>query len=284
MLVKAKLIWLVVALGATTALGQAATAVTPDLRDLGSGRSVAMGGAYEAVGFGVESIGGNPAAISIFKRYQIEASGMWDIPQAFGNAAIGLIDSTNPLATGVSYNFTTFGGFDRRWAHVTTLGFSYALGDLLHIGVAGRQQVIVGAANTNSITMNAGLIFRPADWLSLGFSGHNLIPVYNVDTSRYFVASVASTVASQLTGAFDVRLDFNQPVARYALHGGLEWLIAQFLPIRAGYQYDGIGNHHYVSGGLGYFSDGSGVDLAYRHELGGQAGRMLTLSLKLQLH
>jgi hypothetical protein len=268
--------------GAAPVWAQAAVTVSPDLRDIGSARSVAMGGAFESTGYGGEAINGNPAALSLYKRYVIEASGMWDIPQAFGNASLGILDSTNALATGVSYNFATYGGFERRWAHVTTLGFAYSLGDVIHLGIAGRNQVIVGAANTNSITLNAGLIFRPAAWLSLGFSGHNLIPVYNVDVTRYFVASVSSMIAGQLTPAFDMHFDFNQPVVRYSIHGGLEWLIAQMIPIRAGYEFDGISGHQYIAGGLGYFSSGSGIDLAYRHELGGAAGRMLTLTVKLQ--
>lgn len=260
-----------------------ATPVSPDLRDLMHARNVAMGGAYESLGYGVEAIGGNPAALSLFKRYAVEATGSWDIPLGYGNGSIGLLDSTNGLAAGLTYHFATFGGADRRWAHVTTLALSYSLGDLLHLGIAGRHHAIIGATNTNSVTMNAGIVFRPAAWLSLGFAGHNLISNYNLDITRYFVASISSQLFGQLTPAFDLRFDFNQPQVRFAYQGGIEWLIAQVVPLRVGYQFDGIAGHQYISGGLGYFNQGSGVDLAYRHELGGENGRMLTLSLKLQL-
>ena len=54
-------------------------------------------------------------------------------------------------------------------------------------------------------------------------------------------------------------------------------------PVRIGYQFDGIANHQYLSGGIGWFSDGSGIDFSYRHELGGQEGRLISLTLKLQL-
>lgn len=270
-------------LAASAALAQQASQTSPDMRDFQHSRNVAMGGAYEAMGYGVEAVGGNPAALSLYKRYQIEATGSWDPPQGLGFFSLGIADSTNPLAMGLTYHFATYGGEQRRWAHVTTLATSYAIADLFHLAVAVRHQVLVGATNTNSVTMNAGLIVRPVQFLTLGFSGHNLIGVYNPDVSRYFVASISSQILGQLTPSFDLRMDFNQPQARLAYHGGVEWLIAQTFPIRVGYQFDGISNHQYLSGGIGWFVQGSGIDFAYRHELGGQEGRLLSLTLKLQM-
>jgi hypothetical protein len=261
----------------------AATVSGPDLRDLMHARNIGMGGAYLSMGYGAETVTGNPAALAAYKRYQIEGSGLWDVPNGMGMGTLALADSTNPLAAGISYQFATFGGLERRWAHITTLALSYALGDWIFLGLSGRHHIIVGATNTNSITMNAGLLIRPVQFLSIGISGHNLIYNFNPDISRYFAASVSALLFNQLTPAFDVRADFNGPAPRFAYHGGLEWLIAMTVPIRAGYQYDGIQNHHYVSGGIGWFSEGSGVDLAYRHEIGGAQGKLLALTLKLQL-
>lgn len=260
----------------------------PDLRDLESSRNMAMGGAYEALGYGAETIGGNPAGLSLYKRYQIEATGSWDVPQGYGFGSIAVADSTNPLSMGISYHFATFGGEQRRWAHLTTVALAYSFGELIHIGLTTRHHVLVGASNTNSITVNAGLIAKPVSWLTLGFSGHNLIHVYNRDITRYFVASIGVQILGQLTPAFDLRMDFNQivngvVVPRLAYHAGIEWLIAQTFPIRIGYQMDTIANHQYISAGVGWFSEGSGIDFAYRHELGGTEGRLLSLTLKLQL-
>lgn len=256
---------------------------SPNLSDLQAARNVAMGGAYEALGYGAETISGNPAALTLYKRYQIEASGAWDIPQGYGFGTVAVADSTNDLAMGLSYHFATFGGPERRFAHLTTLALAYSFGNLIHIGIATRHHVLVGASNTNSVSMNAGLLVRPVEWLNIGFSGHNLISVYNRDVSRYFVASIAGQFLGQLSPAVDVRFDFNQPVVRFAVHAGIEWLISQTFPVRLGYQYDGIANHHYISGGIGWFSEGSGVDLSYRHEVEGQLGKMIALTLKLQL-
>jgi hypothetical protein len=270
---------------ATAASAQVEEGASPGLRDIASARNLAMGGAYESLGYGAEVINGNPAALSLYKRYQIELNGAWDIPQGYANGSLALADSTNPLAMGISYNFATFsdpGGTQRRWAHLTTLALSYAIADWIHLGVTTRHHVLVGASNTNSISMNAGLVIRPVEFLTFGFSGHNLIPVYNRDVSRYFVASVSALILGQLTPIFDLRMDF-EPTAKFAFHGGLEWLISQTFPVRIGYQYDGIMNHQYLSAGVGWFNQGSGIDFAYRHELGGQEGRLIALTLKLQL-
>jgi hypothetical protein len=256
---------------------------SPNLLDLMHSRNMAMGGAYESLGYGAEAIGGNPAALTLYKRYQIEATGSWDVPQGYGFGSVGLADSTNPLAAGITYHFATYGADQRRWAHLTTLALAYAIGDLIHIGVAARHHVIVGVHPTNSISVNAGLIVHPVSFLTFGFSGHNLISVYNVDIPRYFVASISAQIVGQLSPAFDLHMDFNQANPRLSYHAGIEWLIAQTFPVRIGYEFDGIGNHQYLAGGIGWFSDGSGVDVSYRHELEGQGGRLISLTLKLQL-
>lgn len=279
---------LLLSVASSLALAQVDEYGGPDLRDLGSSRSIAMGGAYEALGYGAETVGGNPAALSLYKRYQIEATGSWDVPQGYGFGSLAVADSTNPLAAGISYHFATFGGEKRRWAHLTTVALAYSFGELIHLGFTTRHHVLVGGTNTNSISVNAGLIVKPVSFLTLGFSGHNLIKVYNWDITRYFVASAGVQILGQLTPTFDLRMDFNEIVGgvvipRLAYHGGIEWLIAQTFPLRIGYQYDGIANHQYLSAGVGWFSEGSGIDFAYRHELGGTEGRLLSLTLKLQM-
>lgn len=258
--------------------------VGPTLSDLQQARNMAMGGAYESLGYGGEVVNGNPAGLTMYKRYQIEANVAWDIPSGYVTGGVVLADSSSSaLGMGISYNFVTYGGFERRWAHLTTLALSYAIADWLFLGISGRHQVITGASNTNSITMGAGIILKPADWLAMGFSGHNLIPNFNPDMPRSFVASISSQIAGQLSPVFDLKMDFNQASARFAYMAGIEWLIMQRVPLRIGYQQDNILGHTYLSGGLGWFVDGSGIDISYRHELKGDEGRLIALTAKLQL-
>jgi hypothetical protein len=272
-----------VLLGAAVAFAQAAP-TAPDLRDVMSARNHGMGGAFESLGYGAEVILGNPAALTLYKRYQVEGNGGWDPGLGYGYGSIAVADSTTLVAAGISYQFCTFGGEERRWAHTTTLALAYPLAEFLHLGVAVRYNVLIGASNTNSVTMNAGLVVRPADWLSVGISGHNLISVSNADLPRYFVVSVSGLFFEQVTPVLDLWADFNEPTARFDIRGGVEWLVAQSFPLRLGYQYDGITQKQYLGGGIGYFVEGSGVDLAYRQEVGqGATGKLVALTLKLQL-
>ncbi len=258
--------------------------VGPDLRDLMHARNLSMGGAYESLGYGGEAIGGNPAALSLAKRYSVDLSGTYDLANQYGVGTVALLDSrTTSVAAGISYHFATFGGPERRWSHISTLALSYPLAPWLHVGIAGRHYLLLGASSTNAVTVNAGVILKPVPFLSLGVSGHNLISPLNRDVPRYFVASVSGQFFGQLTPVFDLRLDANGVSARTGFHGGLEWIVAETLPLRFGYEYDGIAGHQYLSGGLGLQVEGSGIDIAYRHELQGDNARMIAATIKIQL-
>jgi len=267
------------------ALAQDVVDTGPDLRDVMNARNVGMGGAYEALGYGAEAAYGNPAAMSLYRRYQTEVTGAWDTANGYGMATVGIVDSqTSNVAAGITYHFVTFGDGERRWAHLTGFALAMPLAEFLHIGLSAQSEIITGASETNSITMTGGIVVRPIQFLTLGFSAHNFIPVYNKDVTLYFVGSAGMMLASQLTAAFDVRIDPSAPNGVGLTYcGGLEWLAAQAFPLRGGFEYDDVRKTKYVSAGIGYFQEGSGVDFSYRHEIGGGEGRMFALTLKLQM-
>lgn len=277
--------WLVMAIaGGAWAQGSDPGIVGPRLTDLLNARNVAMGGAYMSLGYGTEAIGGNPAALSLYQRYQVELSGALDFASLFGMGTLGVIDSaTSQLAMGLTYHFATYGADTRRWAHVTTLALAFAVHEKVHLGLSARYYGILGATDGHTVTLNPGIIIRPITELSFGLSGHNLILGTNPDVNRYFVLSASALIKEQVTPAVDLRLEIVGEQPRLAIHGGVEWLIKETVPVRVGYQADFIRNHQYLSFGVGYFVEGSGVDLAYRHEFGGDSGRLLSLTLKLQL-
>jgi hypothetical protein len=276
--------WFLLALVALAVPAEAQSLTGPGLEDAMHARNLAMGGAFRAMGYGAEAITGNPAAMSLYKRYQMELSGSWDMPLGYGLGTAAISDSlSSDIAAGVAYDFVTYGALDRRWAHLTTFALAMPLSQMVHLGASVRHQIITGATNTNSITAAAGLVVRPVTFLTIGLSAHNLLPNYNRDLPRYFAGSVSMLLFGQLTPCFDVRADFNTGAPRFAWHGGVEWLLAMSYPLRAGYERDDITGHQYVSGGVGIFDEGSGVDFAYRQELGGDGGRMIAMTLKLQM-
>ncbi len=273
-------------------LGQASAGVPKDtglpvpnvLNDAGmQARNFGMGGAYRGMGFGTETVSGNPAMLSMFRRYQLELGGAWDIPNGYGFGGLSIIDSaTNELAYGQSYVLATFDSpYGRSTAHLNTTAMAYPIADWLHLGISARYQLIYGPYATNSITIGAGAAVRLFDRWIIGFSGHNLIGVASPLVNRFFALSTSASF-SMLTPSFELRMDFNAPSPRFAWALGLEWIAGEVVPIRAGFTWDNITGQKYVSAGLGFFLEGSGVDIAYRHELEGFHGRLIAITIKLQ--
>lgn len=257
-----------------------------DLRDLLSARGHGMGGAWRAFGVGAESGTGNPAALGIFRSYRVEITGAWDWvgQDAFGMVAVA--DSvSSPLAAGVSYQLVTLGkDLERSTAHVNTLAMALPLADSFLIGVSTRYLLLRGARQANAITGDAGLLFRPSPAFALGVSSHNLIGTGNPELTRYHSAH-AAVLVGMLNLAADVRADFetnNRTTLTYS--GGLELVLGQSFPVRAGYTWDGFTRSSQVGVGLGLLTQGGGLDLAYRHDFGGEDGRLVALTFKLQVH
>src|SRR5258708_19553774 len=78
----------------------------PGFRDLMQARNYAMGGAYRALGLGTESIDGNPAAMGLRKRYEIDLGGALDTQTKFSSATPPIYHTPTPhFGAGVTYPF-----------------------------------------------------------------------------------------------------------------------------------------------------------------------------------
>jgi hypothetical protein len=270
-------------LAALAAAGTAAAQGEPGLRDLMYSRNFAMGGAYRSLGLGPEAVNGNPAALGLFKRYQVELSGAWDIPAGYAFGSVGVVDSaTSELAAGLSYHLVTLGRDEtRRTAHINTLALDLPLSENLHIGVSGRHLLETGAVEANGITMDAGILVRFTEALVVGFSGHNLIDISNPDLTRYYALSVG-WLGGLFSAGIDVRADFGiAETVALAYSAGLEYIIAGQVPVRGGYSLDTISHTQHVSLGVGWMNEQGGIDVAYRHEIGGLDGRLISVTFKV---
>ncbi|WNG39510.1 hypothetical protein F0U61_41955 [Archangium violaceum] len=256
-----------------------------DLRNLTSARSVGMGGAWRALGVGAEAGTGNPASLAAFRTYRIELTGAWDW---VGKDALGMVavadSSTSMLAAGVTYQLISLGkGTQRATAHLNTLALAVPLANSLMIGVSTRYLLMRGARQANALTADAGLLVRPSDAFSIGVSAHNLIGTNNPELTRYYSAH-AGVFAGLLTVAADVRADFetnNRTTFTYS--GGLEYVLGQNFPLRAGYTWDGFTRSSQFGVGIGLMTGGGGIDLAYHQDLGGEQGRLVALTFKVQV-
>jgi hypothetical protein len=64
---------------------------------------------------------------------------------------------------------------------------------------------------------------------------------------------------------------------------GGEYVVGGTVPIRGGYEVDTASNQQFFSVGLGIFSQGSGIDFAYRHQVQGGTSNLLVLSIQTVL-
>lgn len=268
------------------------------LRDFMHARSYGMGGAFRATGLGADSVGGNPAAMSLFPRFQTELSGAWELDGRMTFGTLAVLDSaTNRIAAGVAYHFGQIrDGEERRTLHLQTFAFALPVAPWLHFGLSGRYLNLSGSQNkgpagpkaANAITGDAGLMFRFGQSIHVGLSAHNLIDTTHPELSRYFVGS-AAFVGQLFSAAAEVRADFGArrlidpetaPAANFfGWSAGAEYILG-VVPLRAGYQSDPLADAHYVTGGIGLMTETGNIDLGYRHQLNG-AARLFTVSVRL---
>ncbi len=256
-----------------------------DLRDIQSARAYAMGGAYRALGLGTEAVLGNPAAMALWKTYRLELHGSWDARghDAFGGVSV-MDAKTSDLAAGVDYHILSLrSGEGRATGHFTTLAFALPITPGVLIGTSVHYLRLSEPVRSNASTVDLGLLLNFSAF-TIGFSAHNLIDTQNVELNRYYSLH-AGYLAGLLTVAADVRADFESRDQRVLTYGaGLEYILGQALPVRVGYTYDGFQKTSQLGVGLGFMTEGGGgLDFAYRHDVGGEKGRMVALTIKLQV-
>lgn len=258
-----------------------------DLRNLMSARAIGMGGAYRALGLGADAVIGNPAAMGLYKAYRVEVTGAWDYGQKDAFFGATLMDAnTSAVAAGLDYHLVSIGkGADRATAHLGTLAFALPLAQSLYIGTSARYLLMSGQREANATTADAGVLLKLGQSFAVGFSGHNLIDTRNPELTPYYSGHLGYS-SGLFTLAVDVRADFvTRPDSTTLTYsGGLEYILGQGIPVRAGYTYDGFTESSRLGLGFGLMAEGGGLDLAYQHEFGGEEGRMVALSFKLQLY
>ncbi|RKH46234.1 hypothetical protein [Corallococcus llansteffanensis] len=259
-----------------------------ELRNIANARALGMGSAFRATGLGADALQGNPAAMALFPAYRIEGTGAYDPRLKQGFLGISLADSSSGrLAMGVDYHWLSLGrGGGRTSANLSTLGGALPLTQSLLIGLSGHYLRLNGQSRfANSITLDGGILVRLGEQVTVGVSGHNLIDTDNVELTRYYSAHLGY-VGQAVVFAFDVRGDFEtRPSSVFTYNAGAEYILNQVIPVRVGYTYDGFQGISRVTTGLGFLSGGGGgVDLAYQHDLGGENGRLLALTLRLAVN
>jgi hypothetical protein len=197
-----------------------------------------------------------------------------------------------------------------RTGHVAGLSLSMALGDHFLLGFTTKYLHIDTTAplpkgtspkqltldSVNGVTWDLGLTVRLGDKFNISAIGYNLwqhgreapgelgiglayVPLPTLSINFDTVVNFTGYQKRNVDPATDKVTLSNRVSAR--LGPGIEWTIANKVPVRAGYIYDSGLYGHFLTLGLGYVSPSFGVDLGYRVKLGGGLENLLMVGLRI---
>ncbi len=228
----------------------------------------------------------NPASVAARRRYSIDALLLVDRRGAdttgewYGGS---VVDSMSAPVTGlVSYMRSQKGEYEGNLWH---LGLAGPIVEKLYIGLTGKYYSVKGPRNTSAATADAGLFWQPADDVSIGAAGYNLVSIANPAVApRGWGAgfAVGSDESFQVTADWRADLDRNtsKTLNRYGV--GAEALLGRMFPIRAGWQRDDVLATDWWSIGAGLVSrSGVALDVGYRQGMKDPSARTIAASLKM---
>lgn len=275
-----------IALLAASAAAAAEPPLPGGIPDLVGPRALALSAAT-GIAAGNEGLFLNPAAIGARKRYSVEAGLLVDrrgadtAGQFYGASVVDSLSS--PVTGGVSYVRARRGEFTGSVWHLALAG---AIAKDLHLGVAGKWLDVKGPRNTEAATVDAGLFWQVADYVSVGAAGYNLVPIANEAVAPMGAGAgigLGNDRSFQLTA--DWRADFDRAgktTNRYA--AGVEVLLGQLVPLRAGWSKDEMLDARWWSIGAGLVTrNGVALDVGYRQSLDDASARTVAATLKVFL-
>lgn len=289
--------------GSPIVAGEAPSTFAFDYGETETTRSAGMSGAMRAAGNGTTAIFVNPAAMTLTRVYHIEAQAQ--VTPEFGRHVYGgtIVDSvTSRLAGAFAVNggFLDEGGIDRSWIDVR-LALAYPITDAFSVGFGGRYLKVVEDglgplgdskasgglrdpeggrfALENVPTFDAGIAVRAGDMLRIGIAGQNLsFPDHGLMPTTFGGGLAVAT--DDFTIEVDGVADFNsyEDVAARVMGGG-EVLLADAVPIRAGYRFDQGADSHALSAGLGYLGREFSIEGSVRRTIAGPDATVLVFSV-----
>jgi len=248
-------------------------------------RPLGMGGAHRAIVTGNDAIFMNPAGMSLFRRYSLEAQYLL-VPK-FGSkegpeehvAHISVVDSQlQYFATGLAYTRVQRG--DDKTGNRYDLAFSVPLTEGLLIGADIKYLDFdrKDRSGVDAVTGDLGILLQTTIGLHVAVVGYNL--TNTADYVEHPVSMAAALMYSpfrSLELSFDWFINFQKlediedPTGAkktgYAYAFGVEYLLMGQVTIRAGYLIDQsrpTGNDQFWSVGVGYVSRSFAFDFGYR--------------------
>lgn len=272
---------------AVLAAGAASAAETPlpsGLPDLVGPRTLGLSASI-GVAAGNEGIWVNPGAIAARRRYSIESGGYVDrrgadtVSRFYGGSVLD--SQTAEVAGAFSYvradENPNEGGV---WTGV--LAGSIAEG--LYLGLAGKYLSFKGPRNTSAGTVDAGLFWQVADYVSVGAAAYNLVSIDNPSLAPLGYGAgvgIGSDRNFQLTAEWRADVD-RAPKQTNRWSVGAEMLLGQLVPVRAGWVKDETLGGTWWSVGAGLVTRGGvALDFGYRQSLEDPSARTLAAAIKI---
>ncbi len=230
---------------------------------LDSPRAQGMGGAVRGDPVADSALLYNPAGMSRAMIYQANVAYLRGSAAEQNAVSVSVVDSkTQPtLAMGVAYayHFSDGGAPQDVSGHDVRLGFSspivpqkLSIGTTLRYAHFDRE----GGDDFKAFTLDAGLLFSPVPTVHLGLVAQNLVPTDDVAAPRRVGGGVGVTAG---VVAFDVDVLADLDTAeetKPVVNGGMEVLLGERVPLRAGYVYEGPTERQLVAFGIGFVENG----------------------------
>jgi hypothetical protein len=268
-------------------LAAGAQSIAPGgVADLAGPRAEGIGAAI-GIASGNDAIYVNPAALAARRRYSAEAQVWIDRRGAQNEAQVwsgSVADSlSGPVAAAVAYGYVREGVETGSLYHLAMAG-SIAKG--IYLGVTGKYFDLGGAEPVSAATVDAGLFWEVADYISVGLAGYNLAPTgHEAVMPKGIGAGISIGTDTSVHGSFDWRADLDRfgekTTNRYAF--GAEVLLGNVAPLRASYVIDETLDTKWWSIGAGLVSaGGGGLDISYRQSVDDPNARVISVATKLQ--
>ena len=228
-------------------------------------RASGMGGAGMALSGMNDSIYLNPASLMIPNAYVIGTDYFFANNENGSGYNVSIYDSrTSKLHAGIA--FTSYDEKlknNEREGHVWSLMTAYPVSSNIFFGIGGRYfRLNMDSLNKlNAATVDTGLLINFST-LAFSVSGQNLIYVGNSEEApRKLSLGAAYTMSSYGSVVFDTVIDFdtNENERIYTYQGGVELILGEHFPLRAGYKYETFKTDIEMEGGT--YSLGIGVEV-----------------------
>ena len=278
-------------LGIVLLVAGAASAAEPPLPggfpDLMGPRSLALGASI-GIAHANEGVYVNVASLAARKRYSVETAGWVDRRGAENAARLyggSVVDSVSAAVAGAFSYMRSDQGDYRGGAWWAALAGELTTG--LYLGVGGKYLDLDGPEDsTSAATVDAGLFWQIADYVSLGAAGYNLVSIANDDVAPMGYGAgfgLGSDRSFQLTGDWRADLDrAGKTTNRWA--AGAEVLLGEAVPLRAGWMRDETLGGSWWSIGAGIVTrQGVALDFAYRQSFDDPSARTIAASIKVFL-